>query len=191
MSNVAALVPQEATATRPIAVSSFAISPISHVSVIVTWSRVISLRPFSFPFFFQNVAQSRRKRARSCSWPRSARTSCSPYSACTRFDYRSRFEDRLIASSVDEEAEKEVVGSPASCRPPLQQPRVVSRQDPTRWIPRHGRAGCDWIRPRISRLPWGRNYAFFTHFSVTLTNFSDSRSEFWGHRSRRISMPIC
>lgn len=33
------------------------------------------------------------------------------YAACTRSDYRSRFEDRLIASSVDEEAEEEVVGS--------------------------------------------------------------------------------
>lgn len=84
-------------------------------------------------------------------WPRSSRTPGSPYSACTRFDYRSRFEDRLIASSVDEEAEKEVVGSPGLV--PTATATTTCRLPPGshEMDPRHGRAGCDWIRPRIAR----------------------------------------
>lgn len=97
--------------------------------MIGTWPRVIP--PFvPSSFLFRTRSRSRGGGNARRWWPRSSRTPGSPYSACTRFDYRSRFEDRLIASSVDEEAEKEVVGSPASCQPPLQQPRVVSRQDP-------------------------------------------------------------
>lgn len=131
---------------------------------------------FFFPFFFVflNATRSRLTEEtcrRSCGTSRSPRTSCSPCSACTRFDYRSRFEDRLIASSVDEEAEKEVGGRAASCRPPLQQPRVVSRQDSTRWIP--GMAAPDAIGyDRESRGAVGKKLCVFHALFCNANKFS-------------------
>lgn len=78
------------------------------------------------------------------------------YSACTRFDYRSRFEDRLIASSVDEEAEEEVVGSlvpTATATTTCRLPPGFREMDP-----RHGRA--DWIRPTLAVLCERETMAF-------------------------------
>jgi len=122
---------------------------IFHVFAISTWPRVI------LSFLFEKKRDSRRK---CTTWPRrSPRTWCSSCSASlargstTGRALRSESEDRLIASSVDEEAEKEVVGRP--------EPRAIRHcnnhvSSPAR-IPRDGSPA--W--PRRMRLDTTENRA--------------------------------
>jgi len=115
---------------------------------------------------------------------RSTRTS----SACTRFDYRSRFADRLIASSVDEEAEKE-----GGSREPPHSVSASCRATTTCRLPPgfHEMDGSPAPEPRRMRLDTNDERGtvitvvpvvgekLFTHFS-TQTNIPDSRSDFLG-----------
>ena len=66
----------------------------------------------------------------SVGWSRSTEAEATSGSTCTRFDYRSRFEDRLIASSVDEELVAESGAAAClqltTCRLPPGIPAVIS-----------------------------------------------------------------
>lgn len=155
-------------------------------------SRQLFLRPrnrhstsphfFSFIFFPPKAIRSQfTKEKRNI---RSRSTSCSSCSACTRFDYRSRFEDRLIASSVDEEVAKEVVGELASSSLVPTATATTTCRLPPRGChemgSRSGRAGYDWTLPRLTVVLCGREILCFLHALLHLmqTNFPDARSDF-------------
>lgn len=184
MSNVAALVPREATATRPIAISSFAISSISHVSMIVTWPRVILPSFLFFPFFFSECDSiaisrddSRRKRATFVAEVRAhfvfpvlgvhaVRLPVALWGSphCVQRGRGSRERGSRESSLVP------TATATTTCR----LPPGFHEMDPPAW-PRRMRLDTTENRAVAG---WGRNCAFFTHFSVTPTNFPDSRSEF-------------